>query len=93
MEEEFEERCFSVVTDKRFAISVNLYHINEEDILECNRAVPEQFEESLDDNEKLLDIVDKSNTLCNVHNAHSVLRKFRNIMRDEKTTARNLAPE
>ena len=55
--------------------------------------MPEQFEESLDDNELLLDIVDESNTLCNVHNAHSVLRKFRNIMRDEKTTARNLAPE
>ena len=33
--------------------------------------MPEQLEESLDDNEKLLDIVDESNTLCGIYKAQS----------------------
>ena len=31
--------------------------------------IPEQVEEFLDDHEKLLDLLEESNTLCNVHNA------------------------
>ena len=44
--------------------TVHLYPINEDDVLNWNGAVPQQFESSLDDHENLLDIEDELNTLC-----------------------------
>ena len=54
VEMELEERCFSIVTDKRYGTTINPYPITEEDLMDCNGKIPEQFEESLDDHEKLL---------------------------------------
>ena len=54
LEIEPEMRCFSITTDKRFGTTINPYPINEEDVLDCDGKIPEQFEESLDDHEKLL---------------------------------------
>ncbi|MBZ5782440.1 hypothetical protein, partial [Klebsiella aerogenes] len=52
IDEEVENRCFSIKVDRR----LNPHPINEEDVLDCSGRVPEQLEESLDDQEKLLDL-------------------------------------
>ena len=71
-----EMRCFSITTDKRLGITVNPYPINEEDVLDCDGEIPEQFEESLDDHKKLED----SYSLCNAHNALSNVSRFKEII-------------
>ena len=82
VEMELEERCFSIVTDKRYGTTINPYPITEEDLMDCNGKIPEQFEESLDDHEKLLDLLSESNTLCSVHRAQEKVQRFRDT-RDE----------
>lgn len=57
-------------------MTVNPYPINEEDLMDCNGEIPEQFEESLDDHKKLQNLLEECNTLCNVHNAQSNVLKF-----------------
>ena len=42
-----------------------------------DKLLPEQFEESLDDHEKLLDLLSESNTLCSVHRAQEKVQRFR----------------
>ena len=81
-----EMRCFSITTDKRLGITVNPYPINEEDVLDCDGEIPEQFEESLDDHEKLLSLLEDSYSLCNVHNARSNVSMFKEV---NKTTGWN----
>ena len=82
LEMESEKRCFSIITDMRYGTTINPYPITEEDLMDCNGEVPEQFEESLDDHEKLLDLLSESNTLCSVHSAQVSVQRFRDI-RDE----------
>ena len=81
LDTEPEMRCFSITTDKRFGITVNPYPINEEDLLDCNGEIPKQFEESLDDHEKLMSLLEDSYSLCNVHNALVNVSRFKE-MRD-----------
>ena len=47
-------------TNKFLWTIVHPYPITEEDIMDCNGRVPEQFESSLDDQENLLDIIESS---------------------------------
>ena len=81
LDTEPEMRCFSITTDKRFGFTVNPYPINEEDLLDCNGEIPKQFEESLDNHEKLLSLLEDSYSLCNVHNALVNVSRFKE-MRD-----------
>ncbi|MBZ5782037.1 hypothetical protein K8366_23975, partial [Klebsiella aerogenes] len=48
MDAGYEDRCFSIKTDRRLGFTVNPHPINEDDILDSNGIVPEQFEESLE---------------------------------------------
>ena len=79
IEMELEERCFSIVTDNRYGTTINLYPITEEDLMDCNGEVPEQFEESLDDHEKLLDLLSESDTLCSTHSVQDRTQRFRDV--------------
>ena len=71
-----EERCFSITVNKKLGITVNPYPINEEDLIDCNGIIPEQFEESLDDHDKLLDLLTGTDTMCEVHSAQVVMQKY-----------------
>ena len=44
-------------TNEKLGLSVNTYQIKKEDILDCNGDMLEDFEDSLDDHEKLIEIV------------------------------------
>ena len=72
-----EDRCYSITTNRGLGLTVNPYPINEDDILESNGMIPEQFEESLDDHEKLLDLLDESG--CKLHSARATLEKFKGL--------------
>ena len=84
LDEDYEDRCFSVTTDKRLGFTINPYPINEDDIWDCNGIVPEQFEESLDDHEKLLDLLSNPGNFCRVHCANADLEKFKHLVMDEE---------
>ena len=79
LEIEPEMRCFSIVTDKRFGTTINPYPINEDNILDCEGENLEQFEDSLDDHEKLLNLLEDSYSLCNVHTAQINVQRFREV--------------
>ena len=70
-------RCYSITTNKGLGLMVNPYPINEDDILESNGMIPVQFEESLDDHERLLSLLDESG--CKLHSAKSTLEKFKGL--------------
>jgi len=72
-----EARCYSITTNRGLGLTINPYPINEDDILESNGMIPEQFEESLDDHEKLLDLLDDSG--CKFHSARATLEKFKKL--------------
>ena len=75
-----EMKCFSITTDKRLGITVNPYPINEEDVLDCDGEILEQLEESLDDHEKLLSLLEDSYSLCNIHNAQVNLSRYKEMI-------------
>ena len=61
-----EQRCFSITVNEKFGTTINPYPINEEDLMDCGGIIPEQFE-SLDDHEKLLDLLTGTDTMCKAH--------------------------
>ena len=48
--------------------------------------VPDQFEESQDDHEKLLDLLEDAGNSCRFHCSNSTLEKFRYLVQDEEYT-------
>ena len=58
LEMEWEERCYSIRTNEKLGLTVNPYPIKREDIEDCNGETEEDFEESLDDHEKLTSILE-----------------------------------
>ena len=63
--------------------TVHPHLIIENDVLECNGVILEQFETSLDDHESLMEILDESNLMCSVHKTFIPIAKFRNAIIDE----------
>ena len=61
---ETESRCFSITTDRKLGFTVSPHPIGEEDIQDSYGEVPEQFEESLDDHERLLDLLETLDASC-----------------------------
>ena len=48
--------------------------------------VPDQFEESLDDHEKLLDLLGDDSNCCKFHCSNSTLDKFKSLVQDKEFT-------
>ena len=83
LNEEYEDRCFSITTNKKLGLTVNPYPINEEDIWDCDGVVPDQFEDYVDDHEKLLELLEETYNKCKVHCANVTLEKFKVLIQDE----------
>ena len=73
---ESEERCYSIRTNEKLGLTVNPYPINREDIEDCSGETAEDFEESLDDHENLLSILEDQGNSCTVHNRTSQVSVF-----------------
>ena len=84
IEAEQENRCFSITTNEKLGLTVNPYPINEEDILESCGMIPEQFEESIDDHEKLLELLEGSMDKCKAHGTITYLEGFKKVIVGEK---------
>ena len=78
LEEECETRCYSIMVNKRLGLTVNPYPINEEDVIESAGRIPCQFEESLDDHELLIDLLEESG--CGRHGFNSAVENFKKIV-------------
>ena len=54
--------------------------ITEDDILDFIGVIPEQFEDSLDDQEKLMKILDEFESMCSVHKTFIPIEKTMTVM-------------
>ena len=70
-----EQRCFSITVNEKFGTTINPYPINEEDLMDCGGIIPEQFE-SLDDHEKLLDLLTGTDTMCKAHSNQVRIQEY-----------------
>ena len=82
---ELEERSFSIVTNKFIGTTVEPHPISECDIIDCNGLLPDQFENTRDDDDHLLRIMDDSEIMCSVHKANIPIAKYRNAIADPET--------
>ena len=71
-----EQRCFSITVNDKIGTTINPYPINEEDLMDCDGIIPEQFEESLDDHDKLLDLLSGTDTMCETHCTQVRMQKY-----------------
>ena len=71
-----EQRCFSITVNEKLGTTINPYPINEEDLIDCDGIIPEQFEESLDDHDKLLDLLSGTDTMCKTHRTQVRMQKY-----------------
>ena len=65
--------------------TVHLHPISRDDILDCDGEISEQFEDTTDDLDQLLMILDKSESMCSVHKATIPIAKYRNAIADQDT--------
>ena len=80
-EGESESRCFSITTDRKLGLTVTPHPIGEEDIQDSHGTVPEQFEESLDDHERLLELLETLDASCIQHSGCANIKRFESISR------------
>ena len=88
IDEEFEagleERSYSIITNKFLGTTVHPYPISEYDVVDCEGLIPEQFEDTTDDADHLLMIMDNSVSMCSVHKATIPIAKYRNAIADQE---------
>ena len=84
-EDGFEERCFSIITNKFLGTTVQPHPIFEYDVFDCDKLIPDQFEDTTDDDDHLIRIMDESETMCSDHKANIPIAKFRNAIADQET--------
>ena len=75
----FEERCFSVILNT----TVQSHPISEYDVININGFIPEQFEDTTDD--QILKLMVDAEFLCSVHKANIPIAKYRNAIADQET--------
>jgi hypothetical protein len=90
LQTETEERCYSIRTNERLGLSVNPYPINRDDILDCGGEIIEDLEDSLDEHDKLLEILDDQEILCKLHSAHGMVKTFRCLIIDQEVSLNQL---
>jgi len=72
-----EERYYSIRTNEKLGLSVNHHPINGGDILGCNGEILDKFGESLNDHEKLIEMLEDQENFCKLHSNHGAVRTFR----------------
>ena len=86
------ERIFEELqteTEER-GLSVNPYPINRDAILDCGGEIIEDLEDSLDEHDKLLEILDDQEILCKLHSAHGMVKTFRCLIIDQEVSLNQL---
>ena len=58
---------------------------SEYDVIGCNGLISDQFEDTTDDDDHLLRIMDDSESMCSVHKATIPIAKYRNAIADQET--------
>ena len=61
---------------------MNPYPINKEDVLDSNREVEEDFENCLDDHEKLRSILEDQENVCQVHMKMETVNLFKQLIKN-----------
>ncbi len=70
-------------TNEKLGLTVNPHPIIEEDIIDCNVEVEDDFESSLDDHEKLNLILETQGKACRVHMEQEAWRSFQQFTKEE----------
>ncbi len=83
LDDEIEQRCYGIRTNEKLGLTVNPHPIIEEDIIDCNGDIEDDFESSLDDHERLNVILEPQGKVCRVHMEQEVWRTFRQHTKEE----------
>ena len=82
LELDYQSRSYSITTNKFLGTTVHPHPILEDDVLDCNGEIMDQFEDSVDDYVKLTEILDECKLKCSVYKAFIPKAKFRNAIDD-----------
>ena len=83
MNAEMEQRCYAIRTNEKLGLTVNPHPINEEDILDCNGEVEDDFESYLDDHQRLSSILEYQGNVCRVHMEQKTWKSFQQVIREQ----------
>ena len=83
LEVEPEERCYSIRVNEKLGLTVNPYPISKEDIEDCCGEIAEDFEDSMDDHEKLVSMLDYQENYCMEHCKTKRVNAFMHHMKEE----------
>ena len=83
MNDEVEQRCYAITTNEKLGLTVNPHPINEEDIIDCNGEVEDDFESSLDDHQRLSSILEHQGKVCKVHIELKTRKSFQQIIKEQ----------
>ena len=90
LDTEIEERCYSIITNEKSRLSVNPHPLNREDILCCKGEILDDFEESLNDHEKLIEMLEDQENFCKLHSDHGAVKTFRCLTMDQEVSLSQL---
>ena len=93
LEIESEKRCYSIRTNKKLGLTVNPYPISKEDIEDCCGELAEDFEDSVDDHEKLISILDYQENFCTAHGKTNQVNAFLHHVKEYKGSVCGTAEE
>ena len=83
LDTEIEERYYSIRTNEKLELTVNPYPRNREDIEDYNGEMEEEFEESLDDHERLISILEDQENSCQSHNRTRLVNSYLHHVLDQ----------
>ncbi len=58
--------------------------------MDCGGEIIEDLEDSLDDHEKLLELLNDQENLCKLHSAHGLVKTFRCLIMDQEVSLNQL---
>jgi len=83
MDAEMEQRCYAIGTKEKLGLTVNPHPINEDDILDCNGEVEDDFESCLDNHQRLSSILESQGNVCKLHIELETWRSFQQLIKEQ----------
>jgi len=93
LEIETEERCYSIRVNEKLGLTVSPYPISKEDIEDCCGEIVEDFEDSMDDHEKLESVLDYQDNFCTEHSKTDGVNAFLHHVKEYKRSVCGTAEE
>ena len=77
MTDDFENRPYSITTDKTLGTTIHPYPFLKTDLLDAGGEIPEQFESRIYSNQGLLEVLEEPDHFCGIHVAKVPISRLR----------------